>query len=57
MFKEDPEERISLEEIWNHSWVTNYDLPSDVELNEEKRRLESIREGKINEWIEYKPHS
>jgi hypothetical protein len=57
MFKEDPEQRISLEEIRNHSWVTNCDLPSDVELNEEKRRLESIREGKINEWIEYKPHS
>ena len=45
MFKEDPKDRISLEAISKHPWVTVEDLPSEDELNAVRKKLEEIRQG------------
>jgi serine/threonine protein kinase len=39
MFLEDPVQRISLAGIEAHPWMTNKDLPSDKEVNDEILRL------------------
>lgn len=43
MFKEDPKERISLEDITKHPWYIDEELPTKEELNEVRKKLENIR--------------
>ena len=43
MFKEDPRERISLEDISKHPWFIDEELPTDEELIELRKKLEDIR--------------
>ena len=45
MFVADPNLRLSLSQIALHPWVTNQDLPSAEEVDQEIIRLNKIKQG------------
>lgn len=51
MFLENPADRISLEGIAAHPWLTNEDLPTEAEIKAKIKQAGNEREGNINRWL------
>jgi hypothetical protein len=57
MFLEDPVQRISLEGIAAHPWVTREEVPTIEEINNEASLINRARQGEINQWTKIEGNS